>query len=115
MLSRPWATPELTSVGRLPMHSVPHTDRIALDGRWRFQLLHTPEEELAANWDEVGITPDKWLAFYCGTGWRASETWFCAYLMGWQTVAVYDGGWWEWSQDPDANPIEAGEPVPAVV
>jgi len=59
MLSRPWATPELTSVGRLPMHSVPHTDRIALDGRWRFQLLHTPEEELAANWDEVEV-PNCW-------------------------------------------------------
>ena len=44
-----------------------------------------PYPEIAANWDEVGITPDKWLAFYCGTGWRASETWFYAYLMGWQT------------------------------
>ena len=30
MISRPWATPELTSVGRLPMHSVPHPDR----SRW---------------------------------------------------------------------------------
>ncbi len=74
-----------------------------------------PYPEIAANWDEVGITPDKWLAFYCGTGWRASETWFYAHLMGWQTIAVYDGGWWEWSQDPDANPIEVGEPAPAVV
>ncbi len=74
-----------------------------------------PYPEIAANWDEVGITPDKWLAFYCGTGWRASETWFYAHLMGWQAIAVYDGGWWEWSQDPDANPIDAGEPVPAVV
>ena len=27
---------------RLPMHSVPHLDRVELDGRWRFQLLHTP-------------------------------------------------------------------------
>ncbi|MEO8437609.1 MAG: rhodanese-like domain-containing protein, partial [Chloroflexota bacterium] len=26
--------------------------------------------EIAANWDEAGITPDKWVAFYCGTGWR---------------------------------------------
>ena len=66
--------------------------------------------EIAANWDEAGITPGKWVAFYCGTGWRASETWFYAYLMNWQRIAVYDGGWFEWSQDPIKNPIEVGEP-----
>jgi molybdopterin synthase sulfurtransferase len=66
--------------------------------------------EIAANWAEAGITADKWIAFYCGTGWRASETWFYAYLMGWQQIAVYDGGWLEWSQDPINNPIQTGEP-----
>ena len=66
--------------------------------------------EIAAKWEEAGITPDKWVAFYCGTGWRASETWFYAYLMGWQRIAVYDGGWFEWSKDPINNPIEVGEP-----
>ena len=64
--------------------------------------------EIAANWEEAGITADKWVAFYCGTGWRASETWFYAYVMGWQRIAVYDGGWFEWSQDPLNNPIEVG-------
>ncbi len=66
--------------------------------------------EIAANWQDAGITPDKWVAFYCGTGWRASETWFYAYLQGWQRIAVYDGGWFEWSQDPTNNPIEIGLP-----
>ena len=66
--------------------------------------------EIAANWAEAGITPDKWVAFYCGTGWRASETWFYAYLQGWPRIAVYDGGWFEWSQDPINNPIEIGSP-----
>jgi thiosulfate/3-mercaptopyruvate sulfurtransferase len=69
-----------------------------------------PYPEIAANWADAGITADKWVAFYCGTGWRASETWFYAYLMGWPKVAVYDGGWFEWSADPDNNPIETGEP-----
>ena len=69
-----------------------------------------PYPEIAANWAEAGITADKWVAFYCGTGWRASETWLYAFLMGWPRIAVYDGGWWEWSKDPAANPIEAGEP-----
>jgi thiosulfate/3-mercaptopyruvate sulfurtransferase len=66
--------------------------------------------EIAANWAEAGITSDKWVAFYCGTGWRASETWFYAYLMDWRRIAVYDGGWFEWSKDPVNNPIEIGEP-----
>jgi 3-mercaptopyruvate sulfurtransferase SseA len=68
-----------------------------------------PYPEIAANWAEADVTPDKWVAFYCGTGWRASETWFYAYLMGWPRIAVYDGGWFEWSKDPLNNPIEVGE------
>jgi beta-galactosidase len=59
MISRPWATPELTSVGRLPMHSVPHADRIGLDGRWRFQLLHSPEEAVGPTWSEAEV-PGCW-------------------------------------------------------
>lgn len=70
-----------------------------------------PYPEISANWAEAGITPDKWVAFYCGTGWRASETWFYAYLQGWDRIAVYDGGWFEWSQDPEHNPIEIGDPT----
>jgi thiosulfate/3-mercaptopyruvate sulfurtransferase len=66
--------------------------------------------EIAANWAEAGITADKWVAFYCGTGWRASETWFYADLQGWDRIAVYDGGWFEWSADPLNNPIEIGDP-----
>jgi 3-mercaptopyruvate sulfurtransferase SseA len=71
--------------------------------------------EIASIWEEVGITADKRVAFYCGTGWRASETWFYAYLMGWEQAAVYDGGWFEWSRDPINNPIETGDPQNEVV
>ncbi len=59
MIFRPWAAPELTSIGRLPMHSVPHRDRVELDGRWRFQLLRTPEEDPAAAWSEADV-PGCW-------------------------------------------------------
>jgi molybdopterin synthase sulfurtransferase len=74
-----------------------------------------PYPEIVANWAEAGITADKRVAFYCGTGWRASETWFYAYLLGWPTIAVYDGGWFEWSQDPVNNPIEIGDPTSEAV
>ena len=28
--------------------------------------------------------------------------------MDWKRVAVYDGGWYEWSKEPGTNPIEVG-------
>ncbi|GET24412.1 rhodanese-like domain-containing protein [Prolixibacter sp. NT017] len=72
---------------------------------------HTTREfhEIDEIWQKNGITPDKHLAFYCGTGWRGSEAWFNAWLMGWPNVSVYDGGWFEWSNDPE-NPFETGVP-----
>ena len=71
--------------------------------------FHTPSglmlgaAEITALWHSQGITPDRHTAFYCGTGWRASLAFFYAWLMGWGHIAVYDGGWLEWSHDP-ANP-----------
>lgn len=72
---------------------------------------HTMREfqEVANTWKEGGITPDKKIAFYCGTGWRGSEAFLNAWLMGWPNVSVYDGGWYEWSSDPQ-NPIATGIP-----
>ena len=72
---------------------------------------HTMREagEVAQTWAEAGVVPDKHIAFYCGTGWRGSEAFMNAYLMGWPRVSVFDGGWFEWSSDP-ANPIETGVP-----
>ena len=74
-------------------------------------LDHTIREfhEVQAIWKKIGITPDKHLAFYCGTGWRGSEAFFNAWLMGWPQVSVFDGGWFEWSNDPE-NPFETGNP-----
>ncbi len=74
-------------------------------------LDHTIREfhEVEAIWKEINITPDKHLAYYCGTGWRGSEAFFNAWLMGWPRVSVFDGGWFEWSNNPD-NPYETGIP-----
>lgn len=73
---------------------------------------HTTREygEIARIWEQNGLTPEKHLAFYCGTGWRGSEACFNAWMMGWPRVSVYDGGWFEWSADPE-NPFETGIPV----
>jgi thiosulfate/3-mercaptopyruvate sulfurtransferase len=64
-------------------------------------LDHTTREyhEIEQMWEKVGITSDKHNAFYCGTGWRGSEAFFNAWLMGWPNIAVFDGGWFEWSNN----------------
>jgi thiosulfate/3-mercaptopyruvate sulfurtransferase len=62
-------------------------------------------------WQKFGIGPGSDIAFYCGTGWRASVAFLLAHWMGW-SAAVCDGGWFEWSSGPDAplNPVETGDP-----
>jgi beta-galactosidase len=55
----PWDAPELTSLHRLPMHAVPHPDRMSLDGVWRFQLLPSPDVTPAATWGEITV-PGCW-------------------------------------------------------
>ena len=59
-MTHPWTTPELTGVGRLPMHSVPHADRLALDGTWRFQLLAQPDDDARPpDWRDIEV-PGCW-------------------------------------------------------
>lgn len=62
-----------------------------------------PAADINAFWRLEGINAQQDTAFYCGTGWRASVAFFYAWLMGWERISVYDGGWYEWSLDPD-NP-----------
>lgn len=79
--------------------------------------FHNPDgtmrsaDDIAAMWKEWNILPDQHVAFYCGTGWRASETFMYARAMGWKNVSVYDGGWYEWSSHP-SNPITTGPLTP---
>lgn len=68
------------------------------DGRMR------PAAEIGAMWQAAGIAADRRTVFYCGTGWRASLAFFYAWLMGWDDIAVFDGGWCEWSRD-SGNPV----------
>lgn len=68
--------------------------------------FHNPDgtmrsaDDIAAMWKQWNILPNQQVSFYCGTGWRASETFMYARAMGWKNVSVYDGGWYEWSSNP---------------
>ncbi len=70
--------------------------------------LRNPNE-IFALWKTQGIQPNDQLAFYCGTGWRASVSWFMTQLAGWQNTFVYDGGWNAWQMD-SVFPIQKGAP-----
>lgn len=58
-MARPWNDPQLTGSGRLRMHSVPHLDRLDLDGTWRFQLLPAPDASLGEDWRDITV-PGVW-------------------------------------------------------
>ena len=58
-VTRPWTLPEVTGIGRLPMHSVEHHERVPLDGPWRFQLLRSPDDDPGAEWSAADV-PGLW-------------------------------------------------------
>lgn len=68
---------------------------------------------IAERWNKWGITKDKKISFHCGTGWRASETYFYALAMGYDDICVYDGGWYEWHLKEDSPKMEKGLPKDA--
>ncbi|MEQ7303832.1 sulfurtransferase [Enterococcus avium] len=65
-------------------------------------------------WEKWGITPDKEVAFYCGTGWRAATAFFIAKQEGFKDVRLFDGGWYDWDKahqkDPSKYPVQVGDP-----
>jgi len=85
------------------------SDAYHMENYRNFDYTMREYHEVAQKWSGNNIIPDKHIAFYCGTGWRGSEAFMNAYLMGWPKISVYDGGWYEWSSDP-GNPIGTGIP-----
>jgi|GEM_PF-930998 len=82
-------------------------------GPWTMEDYLNPDGTLRALayladiWAQQGITKDKEVSFYCGTGWRSSLAWLAAYVMGWERIKNYDGSWYYWSMGPEKalNPV----------
>lgn len=67
------------------------------------QSYMRPYTEIQEMWEKLKIDPKNDLAFYCGTGWRASEVWFYAQAIGLEGISIYDGGWKEWSETKETK------------
>lgn len=68
--------------------------------------------EILSMWKECGINLDDHLAFMCGSGWRAAETYWFGRVMG-LDVSLFSDGWCGWSND--GMPFVVGDPAEAIV
>ena len=67
-------------------------------------------EGLKKEWEGLDFSLNNHLAFYCGTGWRATIPFLVLYENDFQDISLYDGGWYEW-QLHDDNPVQVGDPA----
>jgi thiosulfate/3-mercaptopyruvate sulfurtransferase len=65
-----------------------------------FHAFRNPDE-LKAEFAELGLTDDKDIVTYCGTGRRSAHTYLTLRLLGFPRVRNYDGSWTEWSARAD--------------
>lgn len=55
-----------------------------------------PASELRAQFEAIGVTPDKEIITYCQSGGRSSHAYFVLRLLGYPRVRNYKGSWREW-------------------
>ena len=64
-------------------------------------------DELRAMYEEAGVTPDKTIISYCQSGVRSSmTTTVLGDVLGYPSVANYDGSWIEYSYNRDQSVVQ---------
>lgn len=91
-----YSDPVLTRKGRIPGavwgYNADSSSSYYVDGDATLRSY----TEVRDMWAAKGITPDKTVIFYCGTGWRSTLGFLYADLMGWPNIKNYDS-WYVWS------------------
>ncbi len=64
-------------------------------------------DELTAQYNELGVTPDHEVIPYCQGGYRSANTYLALRLIGYPRIRNYLGSWGEWGNRPEL-PIEGG-------
>jgi thiosulfate/3-mercaptopyruvate sulfurtransferase len=67
--------------------------------------IHRTQPELASLYKDAGVTADKNVILYCGSGHRVSETFMVLKMLRHPRVAIYLPGWHEWGNNRDL-PVE---------
>jgi thiosulfate/3-mercaptopyruvate sulfurtransferase len=83
-----------------------NVDRAVLVGK-DGRLL--PRPQLLSLLKGYGVTPDKEVVTYCGSGIAASDGYLVLRELGFPKLAVYHGSWDDWSRNP-ANAQQVGLP-----
>jgi 3-mercaptopyruvate sulfurtransferase SseA len=68
-----------------------------------------PRPQLQSLLKSYGVTPDKEVVTYCGSGIAASDGYLVLRELGFPRIAVYHGSWDDWSRNP-ANAQQVGLP-----
>jgi len=58
---------------------------------------------LTALLDSKGVTADKEVVSYCGSGVAAANNYLALKNLGYQNVVLYDASWDDWSRDPKSG------------
>ena len=61
------------------------------------------EPVLTALLQSKGVTPDREVVSYCGSGVAAANNYLALKNLGYSNVVLYDASWDEWSRDPRAG------------
>ena len=66
-------------------------------------------DEMKELWKGLDFNLDNDLAFYCGTGWRASIPFLIMYENNYNNMSVYDVGWYQWQMNDELD-VQLGDP-----
>ncbi|MET1071077.1 MAG: rhodanese-like domain-containing protein, partial [Umezawaea sp.] len=81
--------------------SAPTSDNLAADGTF------LPADRLRERFTALGVSGDRPVAAYCGSGVTAAHTVVALTLAGFDP-ALYPGSWSQWSNHPD-RPVATGQ------
>jgi 3-mercaptopyruvate sulfurtransferase SseA len=62
-----------------------------------------PREEVLAMLARNGLSRDREIVLYCGSGYNASNVYLFMKDLGFEKIVLYDASWDEWSRDPSAG------------
>lgn len=76
-------------------------------GLFNEDVSYIAPDAIATAYDAIGVTADKEVILYCGTGLLASASWFAlTQVLGFENVKNYDGSWTEYGNAENV-PIES--------